>query len=130
MSAYLVFMGIMGALDLVWLSVMTPAFYRKRLAGITDTIKFIPAILFYVLFSIAAVIFVVTPAAIMNLNVYLTFAYGAFFGLVAYGTYDLTNQATISNWPILVTIVDMLWGAFVTGISSVLTIYIFKTFFL
>lgn len=125
---YGIFMGVMFIADAIWLSTMTPLFYRSQLKGIIDTLNIVPALLFYILYSIAVVTFVIMPAGLMGLSYLRLFMFGAFFGLVAYGTYDLTNQATISNWPVLVTLVDMAWGAFVTGTSSVLTMYIIRTF--
>ncbi|MEG1531505.1 MAG: DUF2177 family protein, partial [Lactococcus sp.] len=51
---------------------------------------------------------------------------GAFFGVVCYATYDLTNLATLSDWPLKITIVDIIWGSFVTSLSATLT-YIIAT---
>jgi uncharacterized membrane protein len=53
---------------------------------------------------------------------------GAFFGLVAYATYDLTNLATLRDWPVLVTVVDILWGAVLTAVTSMLTVWVAKNF--
>jgi uncharacterized membrane protein len=54
---------------------------------------------------------------------------GALLGLVAYGTYDFTNQATLKNWPVIVTVVDLIWGAVITGSVSMLAVWIIRSFF-
>jgi uncharacterized membrane protein len=57
-----------------------------------------------------------------------TLIYGAIFGLVAYATYDLTNHATLKDWPLHVTLLDMAWGALLTGVTSVFVVYIINFF--
>jgi uncharacterized membrane protein len=76
-----------------------------------------PAVLFYLLYGAALVYFVILPAR----STREALQRGAFFGLVAYATYDLTNQATLIGWPWQVTVADLVWGAFVTGTSCALT---------
>jgi uncharacterized membrane protein len=72
-----------------------------------------PAVLFYLLYVAGLVYFVMLPAS-RSRDALLR---GALFGLIAYATYDLTNQATLRDWPWQVTLVDLVWGAFVTGTS-------------
>lgn len=108
----------MLALDVIWLSTMAERFYRPQLGTLlADDFRAGPALAFYALYLFGVVWFAVAPAlregdwrkAALN---------GALFGLVAYGTYDLTNQATLRHWPALVTGVDLLWGAFLTGVAA------------
>ena len=54
------------------------------------------------------------------------FLRGALLGLAAYGAYDLTNQATLKNWPLSITIVDMLWGTLATGLVCVIAVFVFR----
>lgn len=55
-----------------------------------------------------------------------TFFAGAFFGLVVYAAYDLTNQATIADWPVMITCIDMIWGSFMTGVATIAGFITFK----
>lgn len=109
-------------LDGIWLVTMSERFYRHYLGYLfADTIQYSWAIVFYILYAIAVTHFIVVPsmgqAQASLINIFLE---GFLFGFVVYSAYDLTNQATIKNWPLIVTIVDMLWGATLTGIIVVL----------
>jgi len=88
----------------------------------------LPVILFYAIFILGLIILVVSPALSGNYSYLKLFLYGALFGLVAYGTYDLTNQATLKNWPAIVTVVDLIWGSLLTGTVAVITKFIIKFF--
>ena len=83
------------------------------------------AIIFYLLFIAGLVAFVIGPAVEKNSWVH-ALVYGAFFGLVTYATYDLTNLATLKDWPLLVTIVDLIWGMTLAASISVVT-YLIST---
>ena len=86
-------------------------------------INWAAAIIFYLLFIIGLVLFVITPA--LDKKSWLQALWmGALFGLITYATYDLTNLATLRNWPLLVTFVDLLWGAFLAAAVSVITYFI------
>ncbi len=80
-------------------------------------------LLFYALFALALVVFVIVPAQEKQ-SLQRALMLGFFFGLVTYSAYDLTNQATIKNWPLIVTIIDMLWGATMAAVTSGITFYI------
>ncbi len=113
------------ALDSLWLGVITKNLYQKHLGFLfAEKFQFFPAILFYLLYAAGIVYFVLRP----NLNQPLlkVFLIGAFLGLLAYAAYDLTNQATIKNWPLAITIIDLAWGAVVTGASAAIGLIIYK----
>jgi len=115
---YLITLAIFFAIDMVWLSVVAKTFYRKHLGYLmAPKVVWPAAILFYLLFIAGLVVFAVRPglAAGAPLKALLL---GAFLGLVAYSTYDLTNQATIKDWPALVTIVDLVWGTTLGGLVA------------
>ncbi len=115
-SVLLVFLII----DMLWLSVAAGWFYRKHLGYLlTPDIKWSAAILFYLLFIAGLLVFAILPG-IQAGSARRAMALGAFFGLVTYATYDLTNQATIKAWPLIVTIVDLLWGMSLSTILSYL----------
>lgn len=118
----------MLALDLVWLSTAAGFLYRPQLGSLlADDFRAGPAAAFYALYLFGVVYFAVTPAlkaggwrkAALN---------GALLGLVAYGTYDLTNQATLVHWPVIVTAIDLVWGSFLTGASSLASYGVVRRF--
>lgn len=107
------------ALDIVWLSVAGGLLYRPLLGSILrDDFDPTAAVLFYVLYVAGIVVFVIAPL-IADRRSWVVAARGAFFGLVAYGTYDLTNQATLKQWPVMITVADLCWGAFLTAVGGV-----------
>ncbi|MBR0576370.1 DUF2177 family protein [Proteiniclasticum sp. BAD-10] len=107
--------------DLVWLGVISKNLYRKYLGHLmTPNVNWTAALLFYVLFIAGLVFFVVNPALEKESLRYAILA-GGFFGLIAYGTYDLTNLATLKDWPLTITVIDLLWGTFLNAATSGLT---------
>jgi uncharacterized membrane protein len=86
-------------------------------------VNWLAAILFYLLFVLGLVIFVVAPA-LKDESWQRALMLGALFGLVSYATYDLTNLATIKNWPLLVTGVDLIWGACIASSVSVMSFFV------
>jgi uncharacterized membrane protein len=117
-AAYL-FTGLAFALiDSVWLKTMAPRLYQPILGDmLAPSFRLAPAVVFYVLYILGIQIFAVVPAladgrwqtALLN---------GALLGFFCYMTYDLTNQATLAVWSTKITVLDMLWGTFLTGSSA------------
>lgn len=108
----------MLVLDLLWLGVVAQGFYAKHLGSLLrPDVKWVPALLFYVLYVAAVVVFVVMPAAERK-SLGRAMAMGAFFGLAAYATYDLTSMALIRDFPLIVVVVDLAWGVVLTTIAS------------
>jgi uncharacterized membrane protein len=106
-------------LDGLWLAVIAKSFYAKHLGAImTPNPVWVAAILFYLLYAVGITYFIVAPAVAGSLSWYAVLLRGALFGLVAYATYDLTNHATVVNWPTIITVVDMAWGATITGVTG------------
>jgi uncharacterized membrane protein len=119
----------LGVLDFLWLSTMTKPFYRPRLGALlNEQLIWPPAVLFYLLFGAGLLAFVLRPALNDGSGLLAVLLWGGFFGLVAYGAYDLTNHATIPNWPLAVTMIDMAWGAVVSGLASVAGIWLARKF--
>ncbi|MBN2312909.1 MAG: DUF2177 family protein [Sedimentisphaerales bacterium] len=106
------------AIDMIWLGLIARRFYAKYL-GFLLSAKPIwsAAILFYLLFVAGILVFVVLPGFHIN-SAKRVFLLGALFGLVTYGTYDLTNLALVKEWPWIVTVIDMGWGAILAAIVS------------
>jgi uncharacterized membrane protein len=122
--AYVVFAIVFGLLDLMWLSVAVPGLYRIELGPIlAEDVRRTPAALFYLAYVAGAVIFVVAPSLTSADWRQATWR-GAAFGLVAYATYDLTNQATLKMWSTRVSAIDMAWGACATAIASAATVLV------
>ncbi len=116
----------LAILDAIWLF-STGGFYREKLGHLfADKFSFAPAVLFYLVYAAAVAYFVINPN--MASSYAKVFFVGLFFGFVAYAAYDLTNQATMKSWPIMVTIVDLMWGALLTGITAVVSLAILKFF--
>jgi uncharacterized membrane protein len=116
LAAFVAFLAI----DMVWLIIVARKFYRKQLGFLlSDQPNWWAAIAFYLLFVAGLLVFAIVPgleAGSLREGLLL----GGFFGLVAYATYDLTNMATVKDWPWLLTLVDMAWGAVLaTSVSCV-----------
>jgi len=108
------------AIDMVWLGLVARTFYRNYLGFLlTPTTNWAAALLFYLLFILGILVFVVVPGLQAN-SLKATLLRAALFGLVTYATYDLTNLATVKDWPVLITVIDMAWGT----VLSVLVGYI------
>ncbi|GLI93839.1 DUF2177 family protein [Methylocystis echinoides] len=109
----------MLALDAVWLSTMAERLYRPELGDLlAEDFRAEPALAFYVVYIFGVTRFAALPA-LRDGGWRKALLDGALLGLVAYGTYDLTNEATLRRWPFVVTAFDLLWGAFLTGVSAV-----------
>jgi len=116
-------------LDGVWLGVIAPKFYKKHIGAImADKANFLAAGLFYILFIAGLVYFVIQPA-VREQSALVALQRGAFFGLVTYGTFDLTSQALLKDWPWIVTGVDLLWGMFITAVVSGLSVLLYRVIF-
>jgi uncharacterized membrane protein len=112
-----VVLGIL-VLDGIWLGAVAKRFYAEKLGYLlAPNVAWWAAALFYLLFAAGVAYFVVLPLAEGG-SFGRAFASGAFFGLVTYATYDLTNQALVRSWPVVVTVIDLAWGALLTGTVS------------
>lgn len=123
--AYLTSLVSMLAIDSVWLTTMMNRFYKPRMGHLlSEKVSYAPAVIFYLLYTAGIIFLVVQPALKQSNSLLMVFLYGALLGLVCYGTYDLTNQATLKNWPSSLSIVDLAWGALLTGTVSVLAVLV------
>jgi uncharacterized membrane protein len=117
------------AIDFIWLGFVAKKFYSFHLGFLmSSSFKLPPAVIFYFIYALGISFFVVTPSLQENAGFLKVFLVGAFLGLIAYGAYDLTNHAIIKDWPTIVTIVDIAWGAFLTGSVSVISFYFSRLF--
>ena len=112
LTGYGVALLVIGALDALWLGVIARDFYRREMGDLmTDSVRLLPAAIFYFGYPAGLVTLVLTPlpdslgAALFK---------SAAFGLVAYGVYDLTNMATLRHWSVKLALTDMAWGTFIS----------------
>jgi uncharacterized membrane protein len=118
---FFIALTVFFAIDMIWLVVVAKNFYQKHIGFLMrPDIKWIAAIIFYLLFILGLVTFVISPAVEKHSWSH-ALIYGALFGLITYATYDLTNLATMKDWPLLVTIVDLVWGMVVSASVSIVT---------
>lgn len=125
---YFIALIVFFIVDMIWLGFIAKNFYANQIGSLMKTdINWIAAIIFYLIFIFGLVIFVISPSIEKN-SWTNALIFGALFGFVCYATYDLTNLAVAKNWPILVTVVDLIWGAFLASSVSVITYFIFNRF--
>lgn len=115
---YLVSLVAFFAVDMIWLVLVARSFYARQIGYLmAPDVNWTPALIFYGLYVAAVLIFVVLPGLRAG-NLRSMLVKAAFFGLVAYATYDLTNLATVKDWPLTVTLVDLVWGMVLTSLVS------------
>lgn len=118
---YAIALPVFLAIDMVWLGLVAKDFYRAQIGTLMKSdVNWAAAMLFYGIFIAGLVAFVITPAVEKHSWLH-ALLFGALFGLVCYATYDLTNLAVAKDWPLLVTIIDLMWGAFLAASVSVVT---------
>jgi uncharacterized membrane protein len=117
-TLYLVTLAVFFVIDMVWLGVVAKGFYRKHLGALlSPKVNWAAALLFYLLFIVGLVVFVIRPALAQG-EPFKALLLGGFFGLISYATYDLSNLATLKDWPVIVTVVDLVWGTALGGLVS------------
>jgi uncharacterized membrane protein len=118
---YAIALPVYIALDAIWLGLVAKNFYRNQIGFLMKSeINWAAAVAFYLLFVGGLVLFVITPAIEKNSWVH-ALLFGALFGLITYATYDLSNLATLKDWPFLVTVVDLAWGTALAASVSTAT---------
>jgi uncharacterized membrane protein len=117
---FLIAFPVFFVIDMVWLVLVAKKFYNEQIGFLLKPdINWYAAIIFYLLFIAGIVAFVISPA--LEKHSWTHALFGALFGLITYATYDLTNLATMKDWPLLVTVVDLVWGMVVSASVSVIT---------
>jgi uncharacterized membrane protein len=107
--------------DLLWLGVIAKGFYRKALGPLlSPDVNWIAAICFYFIFLLGILVFSLIPGMTKRSLTY-TIRMAALFGFIAYATYDLTNLATLKDWPVFMSIVDMIWGSVLSASIATVT---------
>jgi uncharacterized membrane protein len=119
---YLITLAVFFLIDTIWLGVVAKGFYRRHLGPmLSPKVNWAAAILFYLLFIVGLLVFVIKPALVSGEPIKALF-FGALLGLISYATYDLSNLATLKDWPLGVTIVDLIWGSVLGGVVSFISV--------
>lgn len=127
-APYLTTAVVMIVIDLVWLGVIAKPLYQQGIGHLmTDEPNILAAVAFYILFPLGLMVFAVTPQVAMEgwqKSAWL----GAMFGFFAYATYDLTNLATLKNYPISLALIDIVWGTMVSAVAASVGKLVFNRF--
>ncbi len=109
---------VMLVIDGLWLGVVAKDFYRESMGDLmSQSPRLGFAAAFYLGYPIGLVIFAVLPGVDAS-SVLRAGVLGALFGLFCYGTYDLTNLSVVRGWPVKLSLIDMVWGTFASGVSA------------
>lgn len=123
---YIVTFVVFFAIDILWLGFIAKDFYRNSLGHLMrESINWPAAIIFYSIFIVGLIFFAINPAIEKN-SISYAFLVGALFGFMTYATYDMTNLATLKDWPIKTTIVDIIWGTSLNSFTAGISFYIIK----
>lgn len=123
---YFATLAVFFAVDMLWLGVISRGFYQKHLGFLmAPQVNWFAALAFYLLFIAGVLVFVVLPGIKAD-DLAATLSKAAFFGLVTYATYDLTNLATVRNWPVIITVIDLIWGMVLTTVVSLAGFFLGK----
>ncbi len=128
LKIFLYTVPIFFAIDMIWLGFVAKDFYQKHLGYIMGPVNWWAAGIFYLLFLVGLVVLVIVPA-IESQSWGKLVLYALLFGLCTYATYDLTNLATLKDWPLIVTLVDLVWGMVLSLSVSSLSYLIYLKFF-
>jgi uncharacterized membrane protein len=121
-TLYAVSVPIFFLIDMIWLGVVARNFYATRLEHLLGEVNWSAALLFYLVFLVGLTFFATYPAMLVQ-DIGKALIYGALFGFFTYATYDLTNLATLRDWPLSVTLVDMIWGTVLGATVAALTVF-------
>lgn len=125
---FIVAMIVFLVIDLLWLGVIAQGFYQEHLGELlSDEFKLVPAVIFYIAFIIGLVYLVLKPGIDKN-SYKQVFIFSILYGIATYGAYDLTNYATMRDFPLLIVVVDLTWGTLLTITTSTISYYIYTRF--
>lgn len=126
--AYIAALVIFAVIDILWLTTVGAKLFRDTLGDVlAQDVRMGPAIAFYLLYPLGVVFFAIAPA-LRDASVTTALLNGAMFGLMTYATYDLTNYATVRNWTLNLTIIDLTYGAALTAATALLGYWIARWF--
>ncbi len=115
---------LFAVIDLVWLGIVIKDFIQSQIGHLRGDFNWYAVVLFYLLYPVALFVFAIYPA-LRGGSVMTALFLGGLFGFFAYMTYDLTNLATLKNWPVLFVVADIVWGTIVSALTAGLSVYIY-----
>lgn len=125
---YLITFVVFFAIDIVWLGFIAKNLYNERLGHLmAESTNWPAAIIFYSIFIGGLMFFALNPALEKN-SVMYAFLVGGLFGFMTYSTYDMTNLATLKDWPALISVVDIIWGTMLNAMTAGISFYIINFF--
>lgn len=125
-TGYITALIVFGAIDALWLSMMGPALYRPTLGDILLTdLRITPAIVFYAIYPVGLLVFAVLPG-LRSGSAVAAIGLAALFGAIAYATYDLTNFATLRNWTLQLTVLDIAYGAAASALAAFVSLLVVR----
>ncbi|MGD8522036.1 MAG: DUF2177 family protein [Desulfobacterales bacterium] len=126
LKLYVLTIPVFFIIDILWLGVFAKGFYRRNLGAIlSPNVNWAAAVTFYLIY-IAGILFFAVRPAVANSSLGQAAVLGALFGFFTYATYDLTNMATIKDWPLVIVAVDILWGVCLCTLVSCASFMISK----
>jgi uncharacterized membrane protein len=123
-KVYILAFVVFILIDSIWLGFIARNLYRKQIGFLLKEKFDMKVALIFYLFFIAGLVFFVLNTAIINQSWQYALFAGLFYGFITYATYDITNLATIKDWPVMLTVIDIIWGSFICGTTSIITYYI------
>lgn len=118
LATYIVIAVVFLGIDLLWLGVIAKGFYNEQLGSLlADSVRWIPALVFY-LFYVGAILYLAVLPALQTNSFVRAAVNAAVLGAAAYGAYELTNLATLKHWPLQVAMVDLVWGTVLTTLAA------------
>ena len=127
LTLYVISVPLFFLIDMLWLGVIASDFYRTRLSHVMGEVNWTAAIIFYLIFLVGLTFFAIYPSATKG-TILSAALLGGLFGFFTYATYDMTNLATLRNWPLSVAIVDILWGTILGASVAALTVWLYSFF--
>jgi uncharacterized membrane protein len=125
---YLVVLVVFLAIDATWLSTAGRWIYAPEMGALLkDRPNFAVAFIFYAIFALGLLVFIVAPHVVLP-GIGRAILYGAFFGFVAYATYDLTNLSTVNGFTTKIAMIDLAWGTFLSAAVSAISIWLIRAF--
>lgn len=126
---YLLTVPVFFLIDMLWLGLIASNFYQSKLGDLLGSVNWTAAVVFYLVYIVGIIIFAVHPALAAN-SLWKAILFGGLFGFFCYATYDMTNLATLRDWPLSVVVVDIIWGAVLTGSVAAASYWLARTFIL
>jgi len=127
LTLYAISVPVFFIIDMIWLGLVANKFYQSQLGHLLGPVNWPAAIIFYLLFLVGLTFFAIYPGAV-KASILTALGLGAAFGFFTYATYDLTNLATLKDWPIKVVFVDILWGTVLGASVAAGTVYLYQLF--